>query len=305
MTEQESKPSPRLSLQIGLSVGLLIAGVCGMWGMYSQIFSALFFIGIVGLIISFVIFARANMPRWEIAPRKEENPDKFPDLNKSFTYGAEKPPKPRSPTPSEANRFPNWITHVGGHSVFQHAQKAVKAAEQPLDTTKPLPVDLGFLVYRGDSKPNIHRTLAIPYETDYIQPYLQLHVPKVPIFSGVLGRVKFEILDSVKKVVFTHEQEYTLREGLNLITPPARFPAQNAHYGYHEWELCIRLGDTLIARQPLEWGEMKTPEIAEGLGEDGEISDALRKLVAEQKIESLSLDELLSSQSENQQEEQR
>jgi hypothetical protein len=282
-----------------VAIGIVI---CGMLGNPSTTIAGGILLLIVVLVVGGIFMRNSFMSdklNSEAPPSREED---FPDLNESFTYQSDRSPDrstrgtPLSYPTTDETLPPPPVTHVAGHEIFQHARNAVEATARTFDLAEPMPIDLGLLVFKGNAKPNIHRNLNIPYEADNIQPYVQLHVPVSPMFTSVNARVKFEILDADSQLLFHHEETYALNNGLNLLTPPARFGVHNIQQGERAWQLRISLGDTVIARHSFEWGTMTTPEIAAGVGEDGEISDALRKLVVEQKIESLSLDELLASQ---------
>jgi hypothetical protein len=307
----EPNPRPKYLQYLGFILTLLL-------GIFTLVFNprgdalivVLIVVGLAGFGVLMQSYSYRNKETGEMTSPNVNDKD-YPDLNSSFTYRSNRPRTPvkgKTPLsyPSTDEKLPEWITHVRGHSVFNHAQKALKAADQPIDTSKPMPVDLGFLVYRGDAKPNIHRTLDIPKDADTMQPYVQLHVPVPSLFTGLTGQVRFEIRSSLNKMLFSYEQEVTLKDGLNLITPPARLPLRDVEYGQYPWELHISLGDTLLARHAFEWSDsLKSSQVAENLDADGEISDALRKLVAEQSQESLTLDELLIDQEDTPSNEQK
>jgi hypothetical protein len=61
----------------------------------------------------------------------------------------------------------------------------------------------------------------------------------------------------------------------------------------------------LLAAHRFEWEEATSTAIRRHLGEDGEISSEMRAVLAESRLETISLDELLAPQDEEPREQQR
>jgi hypothetical protein len=199
--------------------------------------------------------------------------------------------------PSAPENEPTPNLERRGHTISYHTREAIRAANQTLDPSRPHVVDVGLVVYRGTEKPAIYRVMDVPDDARAIQPFVQLHVP-LPLLESGEGRVRFEILENSKDVVFGYEQIYTLKDGLNLLTPPARLPMKNRDKAY-VWEMRVSLGNTLVAVHDFGWSDAKAQEDTMALGSDGEISEEMRKLLDEQDAnQPLSLDDLLASNDE-------
>ncbi|MFN8374245.1 MAG: hypothetical protein U0694_15370 [Anaerolineae bacterium] len=336
LSSRRSKQGVALFVGIGLVLLGLAASSAGGTG-------DAFALVLLGLILILGVGAdrRYSEQQQELAatpPAQEpEDPDRFPDLNSTFTYHTSaktdgfpdldatftyglspdslarrttksspkrgtKPPPLSYPATPEASR-PTWISHVRGHSVFPHALSALQAAEQVIDTAQPLAVDLGLIVFRDGHKPAIHRTLNLPTDADTVQPYLQLHVPLPAPYTSAEAPVNFEIRSSSGDIVFDHTQNVNFSDGLNLISPPARMPVPKREEASGAWELRIYIGKRLLARHRFLWGEAQvSTDVANALEHDGEIGDALSRLIAEQMTTPLSLDELLSTQDDTSEE---
>ncbi|MCA9327752.1 hypothetical protein KDA14_04455, partial [Candidatus Saccharibacteria bacterium] len=158
----------------------------------------------------------------------------------------------------------------------------------------------GLMVYRGDDDPVVYRTQPVPDDADYIRPYVQLRLP-----TKAVGRVKFEIVDGDGQVVFVHEDMHNLERGRNLVTPSAWLPIHDAQAMYNKWQLRISADGTPLATHKFEWSESSTRVMRRHITEDGEISNELRATLAENRLGSMSLDELLSFQEEDEQPRQR
>ncbi|MFQ3567966.1 MAG: hypothetical protein SNJ59_13320 [Aggregatilineales bacterium] len=175
--------------------------------------------------------------------------------------------------------------------VYQHALDAVANAGLDPFTTHVLPVDIGVMSFSGEQDPVIYRTRSIPDDVDYIQPFVQLRLP-----TRAIGRVRFEILDSDRQVLFIHEDYHEFERGRNLITPTARLPIHDAHNMRGDWELRVSADGVLLAAHTFTWQESKTAAIRRHLREDGEISSEMRAMMAESRLQRMSLDDLLASQ---------
>lgn len=189
----------------------------------------------------------------------------------------------------------------GAEPVYKHALEAVSRAGLNPDTVQVLPVDVGVMAFKGDEEPVVHRTWPVEDDVDYIQPFVQLRLP-----TRAIGRVKFEILDSGGETLFIHEDKHQLVRGRNLITPAARLPVHDAQALDGQWEVRVSADGVLIAHHRFEWEEAPTSAIRRHLGEDGEISSEMRAVLAENRLQTMSLEELLESQDEEpRQQEQR
>lgn len=180
--------------------------------------------------------------------------------------------------------------------IHQHALRAVRNARLDPNDMQVLPVDLGLIVFRGDEGPALQRTTAIDDDVDYIQPFVQLRVP-----VKAVGRVKFEIYDNARQPVFIHEDKHLLERGRNLIIPTTRLPIHDEQEMDGRWEMRITADNIIIARHTFEWQSSEDAGFHKHVGEDGELSSELRAVLEEQKSQSMSLDELLAYQDDEEQ----
>jgi hypothetical protein len=164
-----------------------------------------------------------------------------------------------------------------------------------------LATDIGVMAFKSDQDPVVYRTRDVPDDIDYLQPYVQLRLP-----TKAVGRIRFEILDAQGDRVFVHEEYHQLERGRNLITPAARMPIHDALSMDGPWELRVSADGTLLAVHEFGWDESATKVVRRHLSEDGEINSELRAALAENRLQDMSLDELLAFQdAEESQAEQR
>jgi hypothetical protein len=178
--------------------------------------------------------------------------------------------------------------------IYQHALESVRRAGLNPDDVQVLPVDMGLLAFHGDDEPVIHRNWPVEDDCDYIQPFVQLRVP-----VAAAGRVRFEIFDNTGQPVFVNENDYQLRRGRNLIIPSTRLPVHDQQDMHGRWEVRITADNVLLARHSFEWESPDDVGFRRHVGEDGEISSELRALLAESRLQEMSLDDLLAHQEED------
>ena len=178
--------------------------------------------------------------------------------------------------------------------VYKHALEAVQRAGLDPDEIQVLPVDVGVMVFRGEEEPVVHRTWPVPDDVDYVQPYVQLRLP-----SQARGRVRFEILDARGESVFIHEDVHRFTRGRNLITPAARLAIHDERHLENRWTIRINADGVPLAEHSFGWVESGGDNIRQHIGEDGELTSELRAVVAESRVEKMSLDDLLAYQSES------
>jgi len=177
--------------------------------------------------------------------------------------------------------------------VYTHALDAVRSAGLDPSQIQVLPVDIGVMAFKGDQEPTIYRIQPVLDDVDYIQPFVQLRLP-----TKAVGRIRFEITDSDGQVLFIHEDMHQLRRGRNLITPSARLPIHDAQAMFDNWELRVSADGVPLAVHHFGWQESASKAIRRHLTEDGELSNEVRTMMAENRLHRLSLDELLSDQDE-------
>jgi hypothetical protein len=175
--------------------------------------------------------------------------------------------------------------------VYAHALDAVRRAGRDPNETTVLPIDVGVMAFSGDADPVIYRTRPMLDDIDYVQPFVQLRLPQ-----RAKGRIRFEIADSDGQVLFIHEEDHDFQQGRNLVVPAARLPIHDAHAMHGDWGLRVSADGVLIADHHFGWQESTTTVIRRHLTEDGELSGELRAMVADSKLEKMSLDELLEAQ---------
>lgn len=175
--------------------------------------------------------------------------------------------------------------------VYKHALEAVQRVGHDPNTLAVLPVDIGVMAFKHDYEPVVYRTWHVPDDIDYIQPFVQLRLP-----TKAVGRIRFEIIDSSGEVLFVHEENHQLVRGRNLVTPAARLPVHDAQALDGRWQIRISADNTLLAMHHFEWEEAAASAIRKHLTADGEISHEMRAVLAESRLQKLSLDDLLSDQ---------
>lgn len=179
--------------------------------------------------------------------------------------------------------------------VYSHALQAVQNAGLDVTELPVVPVDLGVFAHQiGDSTPQLYRNNRVPKDIDYIQPFVQLRLPK-----RARGKITFEIIDDTGEVVFRRSDQHDLNRGRNLVVPAARLPVHDAlDMEEGGWSLNIKADGMLLAIHHFDWLEPSDNFVADHLTDDGEISQELRAAMAESRLEDMSLDELLSFQNE-------
>lgn len=188
----------------------------------------------------------------------------------------------------------------GMEQVYRHAIKAVERAGLSPAETQVLPVDIGLMVFSGDQDPAIYRSQPIPDDVDYVQPFVQLRLPR-----RAVGRLRFEILDSDRQVIFIHEDRHQLERGRNLISPAARLPIHDAQAMLGSWELRVSADGMLLAVHRFDWAESTNKVIRRQLSADGEISSEMRAMLSDNRLQGMSLDELLDAQEPEQKQQRR
>ncbi len=178
--------------------------------------------------------------------------------------------------------------------VYAHALDAVRRAGLDPTETHVLPIDIGVMAFSSDGDPVIYRTRPVLDDIDYLQPFVQLRLP-----TRARGRIRFELVDSDGQTLFVHEEDHEFQRGRNLVTPAARLPIHDAHAMLGDWQLRVSADGVLIADHRFEWQENTTKVIRRHLTEDGELSSEVRAMVAENRLQRMSLDELLEQPEED------
>jgi hypothetical protein len=257
-----SGPTPRTGQMIGGVILLLI----GLSAIASQAFPALVLIALGALLL------------W----RQFDNPPSWMGGQNATSEADEE---------FDFSEPPIETRQSGTEKVYAHALKAVERAGLNPDDVRVLPVDVGVMAFKGDLPPVVYRTQPVDDDVDYIQPFVQLRLP-----TKAIGRIKFEILDSDGQALFIREENHQLERGRNLLTPSARLPIHDAQAMQRGWQLRISADGMPLATHKFEWQESDTKRVRRHITEDGEISNELRAAMAENRLQKLSLDELLGFQ---------
>jgi len=183
---------------------------------------------------------------------------------------------------------------TGKERIYRHALEAVKEAGLDPDQVKVLVTDIGFMAFKDDEEPVVYRSRPVRDDVDSIQPFVQLRVP-----TKAVGRIRFEIVDSDGQVLFVREENHQLERGRNLITPAARLPIHDSQAMHDSWELRISADGLPLATHFFDWEETSLRAVRRHLTEDGEITGELRAALAANRLEKVSLDDLLADQVED------
>lgn len=191
-------------------------------------------------------------------------------------------PVSRSAAPAAAKR---------DSAPLSHAVEAVEAAGHSPQDLALLPVDIGFITYKGADRPVVHREAPIPDTVDFIQPYVELYLER-----AAAGTLRFEIVDSAGEVHYVREERRQLKAGRSPVIPSTRMPVGDFLYTDTGWSLKVYAANTLIAEHQFGWVDPDSgTALREHLAEDGELSADLEMLVEDARLQPMSLDELLSS----------
>ncbi len=177
--------------------------------------------------------------------------------------------------------------------VYPHALDSVRRAGLDPSTLHVLPVDIGVMAFSADREPVIHRNIPIVDDVDYIQPFVQLRLP-----TKAIGRIRFEMIDADGDTVFAHENNQQLQKGLNLISPHARLPIHDQRATANDWLLRVSADGVVIAEHRFGWQESASKAMRRHINADGELSNEIRVMMAENRLGKMSLDDLLSEQEE-------
>ncbi len=196
--------------------------------------------------------------------------------------------------------YGDYEESAGRERIYAHAIRAVEEAGLDPETTKVLTTDIGVMAFKDDGEPMIYRSRPVLDDIDYLQPFVQLRLS-----TKAIGRIRFEVVDSDGQVLFVHEDRHQLERGRNLISPAARLPIHDAQAMHEGWEVRVSADGVLLATHHFRWQESTTKVVRRHLSEDGEISSELRATMAENRLQKMSLDDLLFDQEEDPNESQR
>jgi hypothetical protein len=178
--------------------------------------------------------------------------------------------------------------------VSQNAALAMRRAGHNALTSPLRLIDIGLLVYEGDDKPQVYRTVDIGTDATYIRPFIVVDIENVDHYATGHGTIRFDIIDEHGKVRFANRSRYTVKPGQNFITPQMWLPVQGLNPS-GKWTIHVNVGqNNLFAIHEFEWFKVGGELRAQFTG-DGEIDWLAYDYPS---AESLSLDELLAHQGE-------
>ncbi|GAB4572817.1 MAG: hypothetical protein Kow0077_13350 [Anaerolineae bacterium] len=172
------------------------------------------------------------------------------------------------------------------------AAKAIrKAGQNPADMIVA-PVDIGILVYEDrESTPTLYRETRLPDEAEYIRPFMLLRSPR-----RAHGTLRFELYDGDGECRYVDETKWTLKAGETFVYPDTWLPMRTIEDVGGEWTLRIYAADILLAVHEFMWPNYGGGEFRQLLTGDGELSDDLAQELSRERLERLSLDDLLDDQ---------
>lgn len=217
-------------------------------------------------------YARSREPDTR-PPAWRTGPEEFP-LDALDKLG--KPPRP--PMPS-------------------HAITAAENAECDYQNSGALTVDLGLLVYSGDSdKPAVYREAPVPDNARYIQPFAEVWFEE-PLKGG---SVRLMLLDPDGALRFVSgaafDRDDAKGSGRHTVLSPTRLPIGD-HLPVHQdgWRLRVEVRGRCIADHVVNWYKPGSANaLVEHMATDGELTVDLAALVEQVALTPLSLDELLN-----------
>ncbi|MBC8100534.1 MAG: hypothetical protein H7Y11_13915 [Armatimonadetes bacterium] len=199
----------------------------------------------------------------------------------------------REPAPNLAPDFLPPMLFEAEEIEPDHVLEAITTAGNDPDALTVLPIDLGVLVYSGNREPEMHRNQPLPSSAQFVRPFVELELPR-----AATGRIRFELLDSGGKVVFADEKPRTLQRGTNALVSDTWLRLHAGLTLDGMWQMKVYADGLLLANHVFEWGnapQRKAPARPQ-VQEDGEISPELRQIIAENRLQRISLDELLADQ---------
>jgi hypothetical protein len=177
-----------------------------------------------------------------------------------------------------------------------HAITAAENAGCDYHTSVTLALDVGLLVYSGESdKPAVYREAPIPDTASYVQPFAEVWLEE-PLQGGT---VRLMLLDPDGTLRFVSEAVFDRNDakgsGRHTVLSPTRLPVGD-HLPVQRdgWRLKVEVRGKCVADHVVNW---YTPGSANALVEhmatDGELTVDLAALVEQVALTPLSLDELL------------
>ena len=216
---------------------------------------------------------------WAIHPPQNEPPPSSARKNPA--------PRPEKPRMRRAQ-----LTELGSDEAYAHAVDAARAAGLELSRTVVIPVDVGVIAFLPGGERAIHRTTPVEPDAEFIQPFVQLNMP-----TRAAGRIRYELVDSDGQTLFIHEENQSLRRGVNLLTPPSRLRAHGGMARFGDWRLLIEADGVPLLDHKFGWAEDSRARLRRHLHEDGELTPEARNLLDEETSgPGMSLDDLIGEQ---------
>src|SRR5579859_874250 len=178
------------------------------------------------------------------------------------------------------------------------SERALRRAGQAVINSQAQLSDIGLLVYEDAGEPQIVRMGDVPTNAAHIRPFVVFELSAAAAASAV-GTIRFNLIDGQGNLRYTVRSRYTLRHGVNFITPPTWLPLKEQNPG-GMWSLQINVGDgEPIAIHEFRWFTVGG-ELRAALTGDGEIDEVMKDVIEQHTAadDTMSLDELLGEQDE-------
>lgn len=274
-------------ITILLGFFLIITGIAMLFGNS--------WLGLLALLLGILLVMLDYEPKIEgIADRVTDQIARWVDGPDSSASRHGEQPARRLTTQEWRQQSPQVSSAGHKNRAFKHAIEALRASGHDPNRIGLLPVDIGLMVFRARQTPELYRTRPIPDDVDYIQPFVVLDLP-----TGAVGRVRFELIDAGGQILFIHEDMHDLEAGRTLISPPARLPVHDAHDLGGAWTLRVFTDNLLLATHYFFWEVQGIRDLRRHLRDDGELGPEIRVMMATTRLQRMSLDELLSSQDQD------
>jgi hypothetical protein len=153
--------------------------------------------------------------------------------------------------------------------------------------------DIGLLAYRQSSEPKLVRYGDVLLDSRYLRPFVDLVLP-----YAVNGTIRFELLDSERRLRYADEARYDLNTGKNTLLPGTWLPLDGKKMHPGRWQLRVLAGGALVGVHDFGWQVVGGGAIQRYSDGDGELSLELQRAMQSKPREAVSLSELLADQEE-------
>lgn len=176
---------------------------------------------------------------------------------------------------------------------YQHALEASQRAGLNTESAPVIASDIGVIAVSG-SEQAIFRERGLPTTVESIQPFVSVSVPQTS-----QGVIRFEIEDGDGQLLLRTEVQASLAPNTtNLISAPARVRLHSGSNRSQGWTMRVYGGGILLAQHAIVWENQaaaRASGMRQHLGDDGEISEAMQAALARNRLEDMSLNDLLNA----------